>query len=365
MTAPHVIEVRNVRTALLRGLAHLGAFGMPQETRAGRAVTAPGPVITFYEEPWQCVLASQLRDANPFFHLYEAVWMLAGRDEAGGLSTYVKDFGTRFAEDDGNIHGAYGYRWRFQFGYDQLSHIIERLREDLATRQAVLEMWDATKADNNGADDLRANVRDRPCNTHVYFRMRAGHLDMTVCCRSNDAIMGAYGANAVHFAFLQQYVAGKVGVPAGTYTQISNDFHVYEADLERLAKRADLEPFSKVSGTPQQHRWMIHLTQLLSEGATEYPRTQKLVADPVTFDADLGKLMHLVDWLHADGPHNSLTKHGFNNPFLDHTVLPALEAHAFYRAGDWDLAVMHTAGIRADDWRAACYNWLKKREKRT
>ena len=63
-------------------------------------------------------------------------------------------------------------------------------------------MWDAKQ-------DLshRNESKDLPCNTHVYFSIREGFLDMTVCNRSNDLIWGCCGANAVHMSFLQEYVA--------------------------------------------------------------------------------------------------------------------------------------------------------------
>jgi hypothetical protein len=360
----HVIEVKNVRAALPEGLRYLGEVGLPQESRAGRVLVAPGPVATCYERPWQCALSSPVRDANPFFHLYEACWMLAGRDESAGLDHYVKDFGARFAEEGGIVAGAYGYRWRFQFGFDQLSHLAEKLRDDPATRQAVLQMWDATVGDRSGADDLRGRWRDRPCNTQAYFRMRRGALDMLVTCRSNDMVMGAYGANAVHFAFLHQYLAARVGVPAGTYTQLSNDFHAYVGDLERLAKRAGLGPLERVLGTPHQATWAADLAQMLSDAGT-YPGTRPLVAEPVMFDTDLGQLMRLVDGLHAEGPHNMVRDHTFSNPFLEDTVLQALAAHAYHRAGDHDLALHHASELGAPDWAEACWTWLKKREKRT
>jgi hypothetical protein len=63
-------------------------------------------------------------------------------------------------------------------------------------------------------------------------------LDLTVCCRSNDAIWGAHGANAVHFSVLQEYLAARIGVGVGTMYQWSNNYHAYESELENLTRRA-------------------------------------------------------------------------------------------------------------------------------
>ena len=81
-------------------------------------------------------------------------------------------------------------------------------------------MWDAKK------DLTHLNIsKDLPCNTHVYFSIRDGFLDMTVCNRSNDLIWGCCGANAVHMSYLQEYVAIMCGVDIGFYTQSYLESH--------------------------------------------------------------------------------------------------------------------------------------------
>lgn len=360
----HVIQALNVNDALPQGLRYLGREGSYADSRAGPAIAAPGPVTTVYARPWECVLFSPLREANPFFHLCEgALWMLAGRDDAAFLTPYVKTF-DRFAEPDGRIHGAYGYRWREGLGLDQLEFIVRKLRADPGTRQAVLQMWDGRDPDG-GFDDLTGNFADRPCNTHAYLRVRDGRLDMTVCCRSNDIIMGAYGANAVHFAFLQQYVAGRVGVPAGRYWQVSSDYHAYVRDVEMLGRRAGVgtpaAPFD-IFNTIDRGR----LIDAVGYGPLVYPGTLPLVSDPETFDEELRQVVEQVDEFHAGGDPGAIDPAAaeVDNPFLSETVLQALKAHAFYRAGDSDRAHIHARMIAAPDWREACSAWISRRAAR-
>ena len=111
----HTIDVRNVNEALPLGIAYLRRHGVWEDTRAGRALVAPCPVATVYAHPRERVMFSGLRDANPFFHLMESLWQLAGRRDAAFPNNFVRDFGERFAEPDGNIHDAHGYRWRHAF----------------------------------------------------------------------------------------------------------------------------------------------------------------------------------------------------------------------------------------------------------
>ena len=220
----HVIRARNVEQALGEAFAWLKVAGITEATRNGPAVVAPGPVITEYLQPTERVLFNGARDANPVFHLLESLWMLAGEQDVRFLLPYNARM-AEYAEPDNTIHGAYGHRWRSHFDVDQLLCVVAELKARPTSRQAVLAMWDP-------ATDNTPTWRDRPCNTHAYFDLRAGRLggaqlNMAVCCRSNDALWGAYGANAVHFSILQELLALELNVPVGLYRQMSNNLHAY------------------------------------------------------------------------------------------------------------------------------------------
>jgi hypothetical protein len=218
----HSITARNVNGAFASAWHYLSAAGAEEQTRNGYAMVAPGPVVTTYLQPEERVLFNPKRDANGVFHLMEALWMLAGENSVEWLRQFSSNIAT-YAEADGTIHGAYGARWRNWFSdgeFDQLPRLIRLLRNDPTTRQAVLQMWDAPS-------DLTGAWRDRPCNTNIYFDVRGGRLNMTVCCRSNDILWGCYGANAVHMSVLQEFIARAVGVPVGEYRQWSNNWHAY------------------------------------------------------------------------------------------------------------------------------------------
>lgn len=214
-----VILARNVNEALISGIWLLKTEGVQETSRNGPVLVAPGLVVTEYTRPTERVLFSPKRDCNHVFHLMEAIWMLAGRNDVAWLEQFNSGY-ARYA-DAGVVHGAYGHRWRKNFGIDQLPIISAMLKKDPLSRQAVLQMWDFDDKDLDG------DWKDRPCNTHVYFDCRNERLNMTVCCRSNDMLWGAYGANVVHFSILQEVLAAEIGVPVGVYRQMSNNFHVY------------------------------------------------------------------------------------------------------------------------------------------
>lgn len=362
------MRVRNATQALARGLRYLLTEGIAEDSRAGRVLVAPEPVITVTERPAERVLHSAARDANPFFHLWEAAWMLTGRDDADTLNLYVRDFGERFAEENGRIHGAYGARWIGHFGHlddpiqslHQLDWAVGRLRQNPQDRQVVLTMWDPA------CDTTFRSLRDRPCNTHVYLRARRTEaeplspsftgaplsvLDLTVCCRSNDAVWGAHGANAVHFSVLQEYLAARIGVDVGRMIQVSNNYHVYEAELERIARRVGAESYreDEVLYALDDDRYGGRVT------------AAPLITDGEAADRDLERLMRWHDECRR-ADNFALTYGGNTNLALAGTLAQAARAHWCHRHARPDDAQNFARLIPTPDWRAACVEWLQRRD---
>jgi hypothetical protein len=224
----HVIEVRNVNEAYgkLYWMLRNGPMWREITPRGDRTLEWLGPVATTYARPAERVLFDDARDANPFFHLFEALWIASGRRDTG----FIKEFLPAMMDYSDNklvFNAAYGHRLRVHFGVDQLVKVAELLEADPDSRRAFMVIGDP--------EDLTRATRDVACNVAVFFKIRDGQLNMLVSNRSNDAIWGAYGANAVQFSFLQELIAAHCKVEMGTYTQLSDSFHIYP-DSEKGAE---------------------------------------------------------------------------------------------------------------------------------
>lgn len=234
-----VIAARNVHEVLPVALSWLDRAGIQRGSRNGPVLVSPDPVTTLYEHPEERVLFHPARDANPFFHLYESLWMIAGDNRIEPLLKYVSRI-KDYSDDGETLHDAYGYRWRRAFKRDQLEVIVRRLRDDPEDRRCVLQMWDTRL-------DLDRNGKALPCNMTATFQIGfSGALDLTVFCRSNDIIWGAYGANAVQFGALLEYMAMRIGCPIGRYWQISVNWHAYLSVLLPLQGKIEhgLNPYA-------------------------------------------------------------------------------------------------------------------------
>jgi len=232
----HVIKARNVNDAYARGMVYFSPNRpmAPQElksleSRVGSVRKSIDPVTILYEKPRERVLFDSKRDANPFFHVMESMWMLLGRNDVASITRWIKKF-TEFTDDGQVLHGAYGFRWRSHFcGIDQIDAAIKRLTKNRSCRRTFISMYDPET-------DAFYDGKDMPCNLGIKLWIEDDLLNMHVFNRSNDFIWGATGANVVHMSFLQEFIAGKIGVGVGRYWQTSSDMHVYTGIYDKHAQ---------------------------------------------------------------------------------------------------------------------------------
>lgn len=331
-----VIKVRNVNEAILRGvdLFQDKTNYIEQDSRNGKTLECVDPVTTVYLKPTERVCLIEARDANPFFHFIESMWMLAGRNDLKSLTYYVSSM-SNFSDDNETLWGAYGYRWRKYFHKDQIDMIVKLLKENPNDRRAVLQMWDANK-------DLARVSKDVPCNTNIYFKIRDNKLNMTVCNRSNDMLWGAYGANVVHMSVLQELVAHRLGVFVGVYRQVSDSFHVYLNDVWDKVKHLSIDTY-----TPFRN---------IYETLPSYQSSNLFIEhDCLDWEHDRFFNYHPADIAGASN---------WVNPCYRDIAVPMAHTYYLYKSGKYAEAFEHCDYIVPEDWKNACLSWLRTREKR-
>lgn len=412
------IKTRSVNTAfrqLVSGI-HTGEIPTVKEpSRNGVVLRVDEPVLLTYEKPQERVLFNSARDANPFFHVMESLWMLAGRNDVTPLAYYasrMKDF----SDDGKTLNGAYGYRWRHsrpvtypphptayntvvKTDVDQLDTLVNHLKACPESRRAVLQMWDveddllkigtgrfvtcpACKGDIGGAvvdavfhlkvcpvckagGEVPDGSRDVCCNLSVMFSLReepamavvnswmgSGHavspvsltsvkvLDMTVTNRSNDMIWGMLGANYVHFTFLQEYMAARLGVEVGRYHHFTNNLHVYDWNWK---PEEWLEYYGRQDGSHIEYSSSCQIVPL--------------VKNPAKFEQELPLF---VGAFNGEEEPWSCVPH-WEEPFFQDVAAPALSAFRRHRQGRTQEAMEFVEQIESDDWRVACREWIQRR----
>lgn len=331
-----LIKVRNPHQGLPEILDRIDHIGVVRDSRDGPVIMFPEPTTIVWEKPKERVIFWPEREANPFFHLMESLWMLSGRRDVKFVEQFVKRM-RNYSDDGKNFHAAYGYRWRKNFGRcDQLEEIITALKTNKDCRRQFLGIWDVQR-------DLSRVGVDLPCNVGATFQItHDGELNMVVHNRSNDAIMGAAGANIVHFSILQEFIAAGIGVPVGKYWQVSSNLHVYMRDFEKYKDLA--------IHAPDPNRLIPRCPY--STGEVEIT--------PVV-DIDLG-IWHedLAMWMRDP------KKVGLRSPFFLRIATPMMAAHRAYKKDDVDKAIeiIETQMPERSDWKLASREWLQRRKEK-
>jgi thymidylate synthase len=297
------------------------------QSRAGKVRAAHTPVTTVYHQPWNRVLLDPIRDANPFFHLFESLWILAGRNDVEFLTQFNKKM-SDYSDNKKTFHGAYGWRisQNGNDGIDQLTKVIDMIKANPKDRRCVMSIWDP-------ALDLGAKSLDIPCNDMIKVDASRGKIDLTVFNRSNDMIWGAYGANVVQFSMIQEYISLMTGIPVGTYYQVSTDYHVYEDVYLKL-----------------MNKYFMNDIEIFHHPIRVMPSLK--MDDPENFDYDL---FNMFDAWEADGPIGILTQE-YKTEYFKKIVQPMAEMFFTYKTIGTEMSCNYNY-----DWNIAGAEWVQRR----
>lgn len=105
----------------------------------------------------------------------------------------------------------------------QMHDVVELLRHDPESREAVVSVWRAGDVTGGQAHNL--------CTVALQFLVRNEALDLVVSMRSNDAWYGLC-YDLFQFAQVQATVARCLGVPVGRYFHSASSMHLYERHWE-------------------------------------------------------------------------------------------------------------------------------------
>jgi thymidylate synthase len=159
---------------------------------------------------------------RPFSCLGEFCWYLAGTKALSFIEYYIPRY--RNYADGAMIYGGYGPRlfdWRGE-GLNQIASVTNTLRKKPASRQAVIQLFDAR--------DIVEEHNDVPCTCTLQFMVRDNRLWMFTHMRSNDAFVGL-PHDVFCFTMLQEIIARDLGVELGAYKHTAGSLHIYDQNV--------------------------------------------------------------------------------------------------------------------------------------
>ena len=189
------------------------------------------------ENPRQRWVFTRKPSINPAFALAEIVWILNGSNDAN-LINFWNPILPKYAGNKSTYHGAYGFRLRKQFGFDQLEKAYLALSNNTASRQVVLQIWNPTIDFPNAKG--QPSSKDIPCNICSILKVRDNKLEWMQIMRSNDFNRGL-PYNIVQFTTLQEVLAGWLNIEVGTYNHLSDSLHFYDSDSDDFSCSSNVE----------------------------------------------------------------------------------------------------------------------------
>lgn len=154
------------------------------------------------------------------FACAEAAAILAGDNRVSTIAPYSKAI-TEFSDDGFTFNGHYGVKYVEQVGW-----VASALKRDLATRQAVMNVW----------RERPIPSRDIPCTLSLQWLVRDNLLNCVATMRSSDAWLGVpydamvFSMMSAHLALVLRKFHGVV-VELGALIWTAGSRHLYRRDL--------------------------------------------------------------------------------------------------------------------------------------
>ena len=180
--------------------------------------------VGFYiTNPLDNKIINRERNWKEDYAIAEWQWYLSGNnniEELGRLYGKVPEIWKRMADEHGYVNSNYGYQWQRTCwnNISQLDYVIDKLKNNKDTRQAVISIYDCKEHPKYKTDT--------PCTYAIQFTIVHGRLDMCVTMRSNDLWYG-FCNDQYCFSKLQKMVSDKLNIEPGVYYHFAHNMHLY------------------------------------------------------------------------------------------------------------------------------------------
>lgn len=169
--------------------------------------------------------------------IHELLWFLRGDSNI----QYLKDNGVSiwddWADENGELGPVYGVQWRNWptpdgRSVDQISQIMQQLRENPDSRRIMLSAWNVGEIDNMALP---------PCHCLFQFWVAEGKLSCQLYQRSCDIFLGV-PFNIASYALLTHMLAQQADLGVGDFVWTGGDCHLYSNHLEQADEQLQREP---------------------------------------------------------------------------------------------------------------------------
>jgi thymidylate synthase len=227
---PYVIEAADTNEAFKKICQALLTDGQSSSPRGQLTLELRNAWVSI-ENPGDGVCTLPARATDIEYLNGELAWYLSGSLNVADIEKHSK-FWTKLADTNGTVNSNYGFLALIEkhAGKSQLEWVIDSLKDDPDTRQAVINY-------NQPRHKYKGN-KDFVCTLTQEFRAADNKLDSHVHMRSNDLIFGLT-YDLPWFVGLQRRAAKEAGLEVGSYSHQASSLHIYERHFEMARLIAD------------------------------------------------------------------------------------------------------------------------------
>ena len=169
--------------------------------------------------------------------IHELLWFLSGDSNIRYLKENGVSIWDEWADEDGDLGPVYGVQWRSWPApdgrrIDQVSRVLEQIRETPDSRRIILSAWNVAEIDNMALP---------PCHCLFQFYVADGRLSCLLYQRSCDVFLGV-PFNIASYALLTHMIAQQADLKVGEFIWTGGDCHLYLNHLEQADEQLRREP---------------------------------------------------------------------------------------------------------------------------
>ncbi len=193
---------------------------------------------------------------------------------------HMKEFVERVKADDefakqyGELGPVYGHQWRNFEGVDQISGLIEDIKNKPDSRRLIVSAW------NPKDIPVMAKSGLPPCHSLFQFYVAEGKLSCQLYQRSADVFLGV-PFNIASYALFTMMIAQVCDLGLGDFVHTFGDAHIYNNHFDQAKLQLSREPKSlplmKINPDVKDI-FSFKIDDFTLENYDPYPRIKAVVA---------------------------------------------------------------------------------------
>lgn len=167
--------------------------------------------------------------------VHELLWFLKGDTNVKWLQDRGVHIWDEWADENGDLGPIYGKQWRDWNGVDQISNLIDGIKNDPYSRRLIVNAWNVGELDEMALP---------PCHMmcQFYADPKSRELSCQLYQRSADMFLGV-PFNIAEYALLLMMVAQQTGYIAKRFVWVGGDCHIYRNHFDQVEEQLDREPY--------------------------------------------------------------------------------------------------------------------------